>query len=104
MIDFKQLPEVEKDKIISEIKKKYTDANINVDDIKINQRDNNESLEFSYNGVSIKVPIGKPDQQTTNDIWKVVSGAIIALSSVFITLKFFQNNQANNSGKEEETK
>ena len=101
MIDFKNLPQSEKNKIISDIKKEYPNANIDINDIQINQRDNNESLEFSYNGTSIKVPIGKPDEQTKNDIWKIVTGAFIALSSVFLTSKYLQ---VNNSEKQEESK
>ena len=100
MIDFKQLPKVEKDKIVSEVKKKFPDANINLDDIKINQRDNNESLEFSYNGTSIKVPIGKPDQQTTNNIWTIITVVATTLVTVFLTSKYLVNN----SGKQEERK
>ncbi len=104
MTDFKNLPQTEKDKILFEIKKQYPDANINLDDIKINQIDNNESLEFSYNGTSLKVPIGKPDKQTTNDIWKFITGAIVALSGVYLASKLLQNNQSNNSTKQKESK
>jgi hypothetical protein len=54
------------------------------------KEDNNDSLKISKTekGLDINIPIGKPDQETTNTIWSTVIGATVAITGVVIGLFF----------------
>ena len=54
----------------------------------LEKKDNNDSLKISKTSdeFNINIPIGKPDQETTNDIWKIITGAGIALAGVGVAL------------------
>jgi len=60
----------------------------------LEKKDNNDSLKISKTSdeFNINIPIGKPDQETTNDIWKFITGAVTTLSGVLAALFFLNKN------------
>ena len=91
-MDFKDLSEDEKNKLSKAIKEQYPNAEIDVDDIKITRE--NDTLKISYKDINIEIPIGKPDQQTTNGIWQTLVGGVIAIASVATVLILTKDNKA----------
>ena len=83
-MSFEDLTENKKNEILKTINEKYPNTNINIDNIKIDRID--DSLEINYKDINIKIPIGKPDQTTTNGIWQTLTGGAIAIASVATVL------------------
>lgn len=91
-MNYQNLKEEEKNKLNKLIKEKYPNAEIDVDDIKIINENN--TLKISYKDIRIELPIGKPDQQTTNGIWQTVVGGVIAIAAATVVLIVTKDNKA----------
>jgi hypothetical protein len=91
-MEYQDLTDEQKNKLNEAIKKKYPNSKINVDDIEISR--NGDILKISYKGINIEIPIGKPDQSTTNSIWSTIVGGVIAISAVAVTLVLTKDNKA----------
>ncbi len=85
-MNYENLTDEQKNKLNDEIKKKYPNSKIDIEDIKIIR--DGDILKISYQGINIEIPIGKPDQSTTNNIWSTIVGGVIAISAVAVTLVF----------------
>ena len=81
---FKDLTEEQQITIEKEFQKKYSNSNINFDTLNV---DTNNNFKFSVGDKSIEVPIGSPDQESTNMIWKIIAGAAVLLGAVYIGSK-----------------
>jgi hypothetical protein len=91
-MNYENLTDEQKNKLNDAIKKEYPNSKINIEDIKI-MRDG-DVLKISYQGINIEIPIGKPDQSTTNNIWSTIVGGVIAISAVAITLVLTKDNKS----------
>ncbi|MCT7548306.1 hypothetical protein N5U18_07400 [Aliarcobacter butzleri] len=85
-MNYENLTDEQKNKLNDEIKKEYPNSKIDIEDIKIIR--DGDILKISYQGINIEIPIGKPDQSTTNNIWSTIVGGVIAISAVAVTLVF----------------
>ncbi|MDD4540227.1 MAG: hypothetical protein GX617_06130 [Lentisphaerae bacterium] len=84
-MNYHSLPKHVKADINKEINERYPESNIDIDQIKISDV-GNDRVRFEYGELTLEVPIGRPDQQTTNDIWKYLTGGVIAIVAVAVTL------------------
>ncbi|WP_373033960.1 hypothetical protein [Sulfurovum sp.] len=91
-MEYQDLNDEQKNKLNEAINKEYPNSEINVDDIEINR--DGDILKINYQGINIKIPIGKPDQPTTNSIWSTIVGGVIAISAVAVTLVLTKENKA----------
>lgn len=77
----------EKKKIQDKIKAHHPDANINIDEIRV-EKSSDGYLKVSYKGIVVEIPIQKPDQSTSNSIWSTLAGGAIAIAAVAVTLRY----------------
>ncbi|MGI5923459.1 MAG: hypothetical protein GX945_06335 [Lentisphaerae bacterium] len=87
-MDYHNLPKDVKAEINRKIKESYPEADIDIEQIRVTDIGNGK-IRFEYKGIIVELPIGRPDQQTTNDIWKFLTGGAVALAGVVVALWAF---------------
>lgn len=86
-MNFNDLTSSEKEKIKDYVKKNNPKNDIDFDKINV-ERISDDCLKIKYNGITVEVPISKPDQNTTNAIWLTLAGGVIAIAAFATAMKF----------------
>ncbi len=84
-MNYHNLTAEQKSKIDAAIREKFPDTEVNIQDIVVEKLPN-DCLKMSYNGISVEIPVTKPDQQTSNGIWQTLAGGAIAIAAVAVTI------------------
>ena len=84
-MNYQSLTAEQKAKIDAVTREKYPDTEVNIQDIAIEKLPN-DYLKMSYKGITIEIPVTKPDQQTSNGIWQTIAGGAIAIAAVAVAL------------------
>ena len=58
---------------------------INYDDVEI-ESSGDDYIIAAYNDFKLKIPVRKPDQATSNNLWSVVVGGVLVLAGVAVAL------------------
>ena len=58
---------------------------INYDDVEI-ESPGKDHIIASYKDFKLKIPVRKPDQATSNNLWSVVVGGVLVLAGVAVAL------------------
>ena len=78
-MEYKDLPEYQQNERIERTKNMGNRGEDKTDNILITRYPNGT--------VSADIPIGSPDQETTNIIWSMATGALITIGTVYGTCK-----------------
>ena len=58
---------------------------INYDDVEI-ESSGEDHIIATYKDFKLKIPVRKPDQATSNNLWSVVVGGVLVLAGVAVAL------------------
>ena len=82
---YNDLSAKERQKIYDKIKYESPNSDIDIDDIHVEQV-SKDYCKFSYKGMTLEIPIRKPDQESANNMWHTLAGGAVAIATVAVTL------------------